>query len=235
MSVSNTYMGRLGNNLFQYMMARVYAEKNGFNISTEWIHQDVIPLTQPAPGATVTDKWQHIDEQNISEELYNACNTTIGTSFGGFFQYSKYYMPNREKIKSYCKKQYKLQNTKDIVMHVRCDDYGRIHWIHPSWYKSILDQEQYDNLYLVMNPIDNEYIETMKDYNPIIKSGTVQEDFEFISGFSKIIMSNSTYAWWAAFLGEPEKVYTFKKWLSTPFQDITELNNSITVDGAYWQ
>jgi hypothetical protein len=158
--------------------------------------------------------------------------------FNGFFQQSKRYIPYRDQIKSWLVKPYKTTNFKDIVIHLRADDYGKAHRIHPRWFTDILDKETFEKVYIVMNPIEPEYLTYFDrhEYQFQVISGTVKHDFEFIASFNKIICSNSTFCWWAAFLGNPECVYTFAKWLpNNPQIDLTELPNGIVVDGDFWE
>lgn len=231
MSVTITYGGNFGNNLFQYSIARLYAETHNRALITPWIHQSIVGIIDPLPGAIFSEPNLTIDEPTIDKLFHSPIDANV--CFSGYFQQSNRYLPNRSIIRSWLKSQYLTQETNDIVAHIRADDYGRAHRIHPDWYKKILDSESYENLHLVMSPIDHEYITALKDYNPIVHSGSVKDDFELIASHKKIICSNSTFCWWAAFIGNPEKVFTFKPWLPIPEVNLTDLPNSVTLDGYF--
>lgn len=236
MSVTVSYTGQFGNCMFQYVNARLYAESMGVKLMTPFPskYKDIIQFkNQIGVGVSGGPYHQIVSEKNIdSIELYRDWIY----DFSGFFQQSFRYIPHRELIKSWLVKPYETTNFKDIVIHLRADDYGKAHRIHPQWFTDILAKEEYENIYIVMNPIDTDYLNYfLNNHSVKLQSGTIKEDFEFIASFSKIICSNSTFCWWAAFLGNPEKVYTFKKWLpDNPQIDLTELPNGVVVDGDFW-
>ena len=37
-------------------------------------------------------------------------------------------------------------------------------------------------------------------------------DFNFLRSFENIVVGNSTFSWWAAFLGQNKNVYAYKHW-----------------------
>lgn len=231
MGVYVGYLGRFGNNLYQYSLGRMYAEDHGLQLMTEWKHSHIIKATEPKPGLSIHNSVRCIDDKNI-DHLFNV-KLDDAIFFAGYFQQSKRYNPHRERIKSFFELPKLEKNIKDIVMHIRCDDYGLGHRIHPQWYIDILKQESYDRLYIVMSPLEQEYLDHFKEFDPIIVSEDAKSDFFFISSFDKIICSNSTFAWWAAFLGEPSKAYVFKKWLPSREIDLIHFENSLPVDGPF--
>ncbi len=209
MSVTVSYTGRFGNNMFQYVMGRLLAHKNKLALKPNWPHNEIIK-------PTVDKYWAHIYGGDIE--------------ISGFFQQACRYLPNRAMIKSWFPS-YETANYKDIVIHLRADDYGKAHRIHPQWFLDILARETFEKLVIVMSPIDPEYLSYFYKYNPLVQSGGIKEDFEFIASFDKIICSNSTFCWWAAFLSNASKIYTFKKWLPDPNIDLCW---STVVDGEFW-
>jgi len=232
MSVHIGFLGRFGNNLFQYALGRMYAEDHGLQLMTAWNHDDIIKATEPKSGTCIQDPMRCIDDRNI-DSLFNL-KLDGAVFFAGYFQQSRRYNQHRDRIKSFFELPKTEKNTKDIVMHIRCDDYGLGHRIHPSWYIDILRQESFDKLYIVMSPLEQDYLDFFKDFDAIIVSEDVKSDFFFISSFDRIICSNSTFAWWAAFLGEPSKAYVFKKWLPGKTVDLIHFDNSLPVDGSFF-
>jgi hypothetical protein len=58
------------------------------------------------------------------------------------------------------------------------------------------------------------YLKYFDKYNPTIVSHDEYSDFEFIRSFDKIISSNSTFSWWAAFLSDASEIYLPPYWES---------------------
>ena len=229
MSVSVELFGRLGNNLFQYSLARLYAEMHGLHLSTKWNNDQCFKATIPAAGDILPSTGVIINDHNYEE--FREIKQQV--QFRGHFQKSRWYIPHREQLKTYYDLPPIEPNFSDIVLHIRADDYSRDSIIHPKWYKDILKREDYDRLFIVMSPLDTEFLDQFIDFNPIIVSSSVRDDFLFIRNFKKIICSNSTFCWWAAFLGDPDKVYIFPRWCRSPIAEIADLPNSEQIDGPF--
>jgi hypothetical protein len=218
MSVTTSFMGRLGNNLFQYTIARLYAERNGLHFATNWNNEEHFKVTKPATGVILHDDELVISDlkpvpNNIHGNYDEFSESRRRARFFGYFQQSRWFVPHRDQIKTYFDLPMIEPNHSDIVMHFRADDYGSSSSIiHPNWYLDILRREQFDRLYIVMSPVEMKFIDYFKDFNPIVISSTVRDDFLFIRNFKKIICSNSSFCWWAAFLGDYDRIYTFPAW-----------------------
>jgi hypothetical protein len=63
------------------------------------------------------------------------------------------------------------------------------------------------------------------------------DDFHFMRAFGTIVASNSSFAWWAAFLSEAKKIYTFEKWLqNSPLVKLQYAKGMTAVGGKYiWE
>ena len=67
-----------------------------------------------------------------------------------------------------------------------------------------------------------------KKYNATIYSKSILEDFTYIKNAGTALISQSTFAWWAVFLGNPHEIYfpftqTNKMWKETPTRDDIDL------------
>jgi len=134
----------------------------------------------------------------------------------------QFYINDRELIKTFFNydKTNIATNTKDIIMHVRLTDYNTLKWtIHQDYYLNILKTETYEKIYLVTDESNSNYFDAFKDFNIINISSTAKEDFYKLMSFDKVIMSNSTFSWWAMFLGNSSKIYTFKNWITNPINN----------------
>jgi len=59
----------------------------------------------------------------------------------------------------------------------------------------------------------NNLVDVFEEFHPIIKhSYNFIDDFNFICSFDQILFKNSTFAWWAAVLGEGKRVGVYGPW-----------------------
>ncbi len=132
---------------------------------------------------------------------------------------------NRIKIGLIVKYQTKhtIQPTEnDLVLHVRLA--GSFQWADfidmenrtsqlydPEQLKEIIRGIKYDKLYIVCNTPkgewEKEYLAEFNDLNPVIISGLLGDDFDFMLKAKKLVTSASTMAWMAAFLGNADEVH----------------------------
>jgi hypothetical protein len=214
MTVSVDFSGRRGNNLFQYSYARLLAELNGLHFQTEWPYDDFVKATVPKAGK------QTIGVHTIVSDGSNfAVDASRPIRCKGYFQDVEVFNQYRDIILSFWKPEPVTINHDDIVIHLRLTDY---YWcnktgynkcvISPMWYIDILRKEKYRRLFIVVEPhcTNQKYLANFERYSPTIVSGTPKSDFDFVRSFDKIITSNSTFAWWAAYLSKASVIYTFR-------------------------
>lgn len=240
--VSVDYFGRYGNNLFQYVAARLFAEKNGYKM-----------IKFPPNGFL---KIKDHPEDRISNHLLETYNLVVikdldhipgyyqnsGIYFNGYFQDSKHFNPYRSQIKEMFDLKQIHKNTEDIVVHLRLTDYFWIRnkWvISPLWYIQLIKKEKYRNCYIVVEPhvTNKEYLKYFENIKgvKIVTGNTAEEDFEFIRSFDRIICSNSTFCWWAAFLSDASKIYTFKPWIRDPKVNLSDIPNGKAIPGEFFR
>jgi hypothetical protein len=121
------------------------------------------------------------------------------------------------------KSKHTIQPTKnDLVLHVRLA--GAFEWAdfidmenktsqlyNPDTLKEIIKGITYDKLYIVCNTPkaewEKEYLSEFSDLNPIIITGVLGDDFDFMLKAKKFITSASTMSWMAALLGDADEVH----------------------------
>lgn len=229
MPASIKFNGRFGNNLFQYITTRIFCEKNCINLNTE-LNNDIVNFTNHKyfddDLSSSTQIIINSQSYNENDEL-NFYGKNINYEFNDYFQNCNYINNNINLINKFFILPEIKKNNDDIVLHLRLDDYlhtnnisypydwNKSEIIHPNYYKNILKLENFNKLYIVVNNInynwEREYLSNFNEYSPIFITQTPKEDFNFIRNFNKIITSNSTFCYWAAFLSDAEKIYTFNK------------------------
>lgn len=243
MSVHFVYQGTFGNNLFQYMIARLFADEHDLKLETPWKpHMD---------NRSAFDVLKVMDIQpQKSGRSFNSPKVNFGDhsdvlgkkwgegryGFNGFFQRSKVFYERREAVLKIARAvPVKMRGSGDIVVTVRLGGYvGEHNAIHPEWYQKILDRESFDKLYIVTDSPGWGYFKAFKRYNPIMVSGPAHDDWNFVRSFRRILCANSSFHWWAVFFGNPERVWTFKRWLKMQVNPETPyFPGSIPVDGNF--
>jgi hypothetical protein len=229
MSVKIVFDGRFGNHLFRYISARLYAEKHQLNLLSTMDTLGVMQLKPP--NIYHNDNLSNFQTKKITRDDIDENNNIkyygkMNYIFEDYFQNTYLYMFNKEQIKNYFifdDKKYSSKNTEDLVIHIRIDDfilpgnYKSSECIHPNSYTKILDELQgtYKLLYIVTEKPkakwEFEYLSYFDKYNPIIISESIADDFNFIRNFNKIISSNSTFSYWAAFFSDAEEIYSFNQ------------------------
>jgi hypothetical protein len=260
MAVHVKYKGRCGNKIFQYVSARIFAEKNKLNLVTQ-LDCDLVKTTPH----------KIFDELNIQDSLTTNSNSFKNDEiecfgnhynyiFDDFFQNCVFINKNQDLVKSFFDLPQIEKNTEDIVLHLRLDDmihgtditnptdWGDSEIPHPNYYKRVLNSENYKKVYIVVDKIKYEweenYLKHFNDFNPVIISQSPHEDFIFMRNFNKIITSISTFSYWSAFLSDAEKIYTLKNSglvginLRSHGPHVKELwnikNKSITIDEKFY-
>lgn len=242
------YFGRSGNQLFQYVFARVLCERFGM-----WLYT-------PAPNVFLPIKpcFKDVDlkrgltfmvNDRNADQLLDGKHILSGVThlhLHGYFQKSWFYNPYRDLIRGMFDEAPKCIDYDDIVIHLRLTDYfwHRVNSvISPEWYINIVKGQQYKKCYVVVedHPTNRKYLQLITGgirNCEIVTGGSTLDDFNFIRSFDRIVCSNSTFCWWAAFLSNATKIWTFKPWLNKVgakyMPDLSGIAGAIEVDGKFY-
>ena len=238
------YFGRYGNMLFQHFFGRILAQRYDMPIVSP-VPQGFLNIYDYTPyPEDGREKYFPVNDVNryikFGEIALN--NGYNGLHLHGYFQDALLYNKNRNNIKATCDLPEMQKNYDDIVIHLRLADYW---WykvdavINPDWYLKILRMEKYRKCYIVVDdhPTNKKYLQALSGiHNKVIVSdNSAKVDFHFIRSFDRIVCSNSTFCWWAAFLSDASTIYTFKPWLrKSPEAKLAGMTGAIQVDGGFW-
>lgn len=209
------YKGRLGNNIFQYILAKIISHHNNFaihsNIRRE--HQYLFPSID---GYRYFYPEDNLGGHSQIISLNDACkDTPRHITLSGFFHVYDYYKNYKEQIIQWLNLPYTPSNRqKDIVLCVRGGDLwsGPYNNHHPpcpySYYNNILENENFEKIWIVTENTNDIIANKIKNnWNGTIISNSVVEDFLFIRDSYKIVMALSTLSWWASWLSNATTIY----------------------------
>jgi len=111
----------------------------------------------------------------------------------------------------------------DIVMHIRLGDFREANLvIDPAPQLRILREirrkEPHTRIILVCRApatdAERSYVRLFEEFHPTIQSGTELEDFATLRSAKRILLTNSTFSWFAAFLGDATE-----RWIAEPLMN----------------
>lgn len=225
-------MGRFGNNLFQYFIAKIIQKVYGRHTI---VHQysDI----QNKPHFTLNDEaWTLFEKKYLQNPNANCVTNHIMSTnhilVHGYFQKSgilnlfRNYLiglihPNNDER---INKQYRVSDLcqtvqnheeEDLVLHLRLDDFifqgNNSQIIHPQSYIQVIQAVPHRNLKIVVDSLKNDYeikyLSYFQQFDPQIIQGSLIHDFNYLRHSKRLICSNSTFAWIAAFLGHHTERY----------------------------
>ena len=210
------YAGRLGNNMFQYCFGRILAEELGYELIANPI-MGFDETGKKVNGKRVEGHPPSLGFHEVDVDNLLSLDPPQPIFLDGFYQRYEYYKDHKEKIKKWLQidNHDVGQSDKDIIIHMRLGD--NVTTLDPenpfimpfAYYEKALQNTTYDRLFICSDPetIDSKYIKQFEKYNPIILKGDTLTDFRSLKSFKKIIISQSTFSWWAAFLSDADEVF----------------------------
>jgi|688.fasta_scaffold378463_1 hypothetical protein len=173
------------------------------------------------------------------------------TNYDGFFQCIQYFEKYQKELKNclkfnstieqicnlYIEKIKKYYNIEELItIHIRrgdlAGDQGKYQvLLSPEYYKKLINKLSNDkNKFLILSD-DLEWCK--KEFignNIIFCDYSVSSipahfiDFGILSKGNKIIMSPSSFSWWAAFLSEAKEIYCPNRWYGSEYSNFNEQN-----------
>jgi len=208
--------GRMGNNMFQYCLGRILATELGYKLQAPAI-DGFIGTTDKIEGRVIQYPVKNLEMHVIDiEELTTKRTQDQQLHLNGYFQRYEYYKERKEDVKHWMRiDDFDVgQTDKDVIMHIRLGDnlthVGEIPFIMPyEYYEKALESMEFERLFICSDPetIHSPFLKKFDKYNPTLLRGNKMEDLRAMKAFNKIIVSQSTYSWWGAFLSEADEVF----------------------------
>jgi len=230
------YKGRLGNNMFQYALAQLIKKKRNFNfqITSYKPHRRIIKQWfNLSKGDLFEQDFEY--SKLLKEDRYGPLNSSVDDFFSkiqddtlikGYWQSEKFFDNNEDFVKNlFAKKseQYNWYNRKsnvgenECIVHIRGGDYFEWgHHLEIRWYRDAMEEMKKINPSIKFSIVtdDNQFVE--ENFSDILnKSDRPQCDFHKIMISKYKIISNSTFSWWASWLGASDStVIAPENWLN---------------------
>jgi len=222
--VKVVYNGQAGNNFFQYFLGRCIAKEKGYAISYSYgikqlnsvkIEKDSlnfngIKLPKYIEGKTISKPLKKFNSHIFDWDFVN--NNESQLIIDGYFQNYTYYKKYKDFIREEIFSHNNIFNiedkpgSKDIVLHLRLNNYP-----YPTpidYYSNILKKENYENAWIITDSVSHPTVNLLKEkYGCKIKNISSTHGFLFLANAKKIIMSQSTFSWWAAFISKATTIY----------------------------
>ncbi|MEM7384152.1 MAG: hypothetical protein AAF514_04335 [Verrucomicrobiota bacterium] len=206
------YRARLGNNLYQYALGRLLAERMNYELEAPRLPD--FPVTaERVEGRRfeepeVVMRGNFIDLEALVAEHDRQC-----IFLNGYFQHHGWCWPRREFLRGL----YRLDPEDrvaagyrdEVVVNVRRTDYVGLGWALPfSFYEEAIRLSGASRVWIVTDDRWDPFFLKFRPYRPRFFSGPPAEQIRFMAGFEKIVLSASTFSWWAAVLGNPTHAFT---------------------------
>lgn len=218
--------GGLGNTLFQ--IATGYALSKKFNYKLYFINPKYNPHKTCNYKKTFYKQLIFSDPLKNSikikekhEQQYNNIILPKGSIIlFGYWQCPEYFNEYKNDIKKLLGFENIDITSNTVTLHVRRGDYLKISHIHPicsiNYYKKAAEIIGFDKIYNIFSD-DIDWCKNNLNFLPnknFIVADEV-ETFHIMIQSEFFIIANSTFSWWAAYLGIPKKVIAPKPWINT--------------------
>jgi hypothetical protein len=203
--------GRLGNNMFQYAIARSVAEKNGYNFYINphvWIGGTLFDCPLGVSDGAIKRSIKELDDKRFNPDVFNIEDYT---HLEGFWQCEQYF--EREDVKIWFKPKYKqsVWNFQEIYpigdycyVNVRGTDQHIPHLTLPKkYYDEAMEIILGFNSKLKFVVITDD-IALAQEYFPSFPVFSNDRDTDFCLFHSArfVIGSISTFVWWSTYLND---------------------------------
>jgi 8-oxo-dGTP pyrophosphatase MutT (NUDIX family) len=198
-----SYRGNTGNNVFQYVVARLLAEETGLALNALSIPE--FPELTSLPGRTGTGPefklldchfWRPDAIRSLAHDLRDRRFILRGN-----FEVYSALEPYADRIRSWFHPQ--IGHIDGAAVHIRGTDHMRMGRLPRDYYLQALEIVGRENAVIYTDDPNWEFV---RQFGLPIVSGTKMGDWSSIRASSRIVLSLSTYSWWAAFLSQATTV-----------------------------
>lgn len=226
--------GRFGNQILQYGIARLYAQRHGLTLETPpWIGRHLFDLDDPLPGPALPRLPE--EEAGLATGLLSdAAPTASGHDIDGYFcgdtsplapfaeSFRHFFTSGARWQRRMAQVTERLQEAGDtiVALHLRRGDYGwGPFWVAPEawyldWLATIWPRLERPALYIATD--DANSLAAFAPYQPLtaaslgmepIKGAEFLDDFQALCAADILAISNSTFSFTAGLLNPQAKAF----------------------------
>lgn len=214
--VTTRFIGRLGNSMFQIAAVVAYAKKYGYqwavphNARESSIHR-VFPDMPKTYGEGSNHPRNGYDAEWYAH--YDIPNAGGSVLLAGYFQSEKFFINAKDEVKDLFKLKYNPEYEGFTSIHVRRGDFlvNPTHFppMPMAYFEQAIHQFDYDAKFLIFSDdiawcraaFDNYFNGFLNDRLSFSEGKSELEDLSMMASCSHHIICNSTFSWWAAYLG----------------------------------
>lgn len=211
--------GRMGNRMFQYALGYILSQEKNTMLYADSIPNFNITSTKNNTVPINPIYTRAYGDNNID---YNALlNTDRDIVVNSYVQKARYYTPHRDTLRSvFGIKNQPCINSDKLVLHIRETDYTQINcFLGYEYYRKLIDRTMHRDVIIVTDNSDCETVKrllldgcTLNTKGYVDKFNHVSDnramiDFTTLLKSDNIALSQSSFSWWAAFLGYHKNIY----------------------------
>lgn len=205
--VSIIYNGRLGNNLFQYVAAYIFAKKFNFKISSGVVDNKFnLPSLY---GNIHTNKIIDVDDNNFMFFLTSESLENAHYRFVGYYQLKDFILQYHNEIKKLFDLSYNPTPNDEVFVAYRIGDIEGIRQMLPlEYYKDALSKINATSGYITSDsPNHPNVIQLKNEFNLKNYNNSPIETIDFAKNFNNLVLSEGSFSWWIGFLSFAENIY----------------------------
>jgi len=233
--------GRMGNRIFQYVFGFILSKLKNCSFYHDSLPNFKIPSNLDKVGSLNN----HINTRRYGDQ-YADIDMLVKHKgdiiIDSWVQKSRFYIDYREELKNLFNVKDTIVNKDKLVLHIRETDYVTINaFLGYDYYKKLISDSNFKEIIIVTDNSKSETVQRLikEDGCTLSTEGVVDtftvhsdsramDDFKTLMYSENIAISQSSFSWWAAFLGNHKKIiFPFKTgldwWPIDPGKDDIDL------------